>query len=104
VNCPNCGAANPEGSRFCGRCGNSLETPPPAFPVSGLTGETVRQAGSVAAVVAAALAAVGLGKAADYVRNRLAPLVLNCGCTCLVVAGIILCMLVFGLGQSFYGK
>ena len=104
MNCPNCGAPNPEGSRFCGRCGSGLEAPPPAFPVSGLSGETLRQAGGVAGVLAALLAAVGLGMAADYVRNRVAPRVLNCGCTCLVVAGIILCMFVFGLVQSIYGR
>lgn len=104
MNCPNCGAANNEGSRFRGRCGNSLEPPPPAFPATGLSPETLRQTGSVAGVVAALLAAVGLGMAADYVRDRVAPRVMGRGCTCLVLAGIIACMFVSGLAQSLYGR
>lgn len=72
--------------------------------MAGLSPETLRQAGGVAGVIAALLAAVGLGMAADYVRDRLAPRVLNCGCTCLIIVAIILCMFIVGLGQSFIGR
>ena len=30
--CPNCGAANDPGTKFCRECGAKLETPPPAEP------------------------------------------------------------------------
>jgi len=30
MKCPNCGAENPEGQKFCGNCGHSLEGPPQA--------------------------------------------------------------------------
>ena len=30
MKCPNCGAENPEGQKFCGGCGRSLDVPPQA--------------------------------------------------------------------------
>ena len=104
MNCPNCGAANPEGSRFCGRCGNGLEPSPTASPIPGLSESTVRQAGGVVGVVAALLAAVGLGMAADYMRDRVAARVGNCACGCLFALGFILCALAYGLIQTLSGK
>ena len=32
VACPNCGAANDPGTKFCRECGAKLEAPPPAEP------------------------------------------------------------------------
>jgi len=29
MKCPNCGTENPEGHKFCGNCGGSLNEPPP---------------------------------------------------------------------------
>lgn len=28
MNCPNCGAGNPDGAKFCGSCGNQMQAPP----------------------------------------------------------------------------
>jgi hypothetical protein len=33
VKCPNCGAENPEGKKFCGDCGVAIPQPPPPPPV-----------------------------------------------------------------------
>ena len=30
MNCPDCGASNPAGAKFCGSCGNQLQAPPAA--------------------------------------------------------------------------
>ena len=30
MKCPNCGAENPQGQKFCGKCGGSLDEPPQA--------------------------------------------------------------------------
>ncbi len=28
MNCPDCGANNPAGAKFCGSCGNPMQAPP----------------------------------------------------------------------------
>jgi len=33
LKCPNCGASNPEGKKFCGDCGTMIPEPPPPPPV-----------------------------------------------------------------------
>ncbi len=29
MKCPDCGAANPDGAKFCGSCGNQIQAPAP---------------------------------------------------------------------------
>lgn len=107
MNCPQCGAPNTEDSHFCGRCGAAIpkqDSPTVAGIPRSTIESTAQSAGGFVGVLAALLGAVGLGMAADYVVNRVAGRVVSCACGCLVLLGLLICVVVFGLGQSFYAR
>lgn len=104
MNCPQCGTLNSSDSRFCGRCGAALPPaePPLTLPVVGaIDGEGVaKSAGGLVGVLEAVLGALGLGMAADYLVNRVAGRVVSCACGCLILAGLLVCVLAAGLLQT----
>lgn len=113
MNCPSCGDPNTDDSRFCGKCGAPLPAlgSGPKQEPAGFAGipqstidTTARSAGGFVGLLAALLGAVGLGMAADYLVNRVAARAISCACGCLVLVGLLACILIFGLGQSFYAR
>lgn len=107
MNCPSCGDPNTDDSRFCGRCGAPIpkqEAPGFAGIPQSTIDSTAKSAGGFVGVLAALLGAVGLGMAADYIVNRVAGRAISCACSCLVLVGLLVCILVIGLGQSLYPR
>lgn len=104
MNCPQCGTLNSDDSRFCGRCGAALPagSPPVTLPVVGsLSAESVtKTAGGLVGVLAAVLGAVGLGMAADYLVNRVAARAVSCACGCLLLGGLLVCVVAAGMFQA----
>ncbi len=104
MNCLQCGTANPEGSRFCGRCGAALpaRSRPVALPlVGGMNRESVGEAaGALVGVLASILSAVGLGMAADFLVKYVAARVGGCACGCLILLGLLVCVMAAWIFQA----
>ncbi len=108
MNCPQCGTVNSDDSRFCGRCGaafpvvSSTTILPVVGPVD--TENLSKSAGGLVGILAAVLGAVGLGMAADYLVNRVASRVVSCACGCLILAGVLVCLMAAGALQAVQYK
>ena len=104
MNCPQCGTLNSDDSRFCGRCGAALpaDSPPVTLPFVGAVsaGSVAKSAGGMVGVLAAVLGAVGLGMAADYLLNRVAARAVSCACGCLLLGGLLVCVVAAGMFQA----
>jgi hypothetical protein len=99
---------NSADSRFCGRCGASLPpaSPPVTIPLAGvLNRESITEsAGGLVSVLASVLGAVGLGMVAEFLVKFVAARVAPCACGCLILAGLLICIMAAGWLQAVQFK
>jgi hypothetical protein len=104
MNCPQCGTVNSADSRFCGRCGGALpaSSPQVTMPLVGvLSRERITEsAGGLLSVLTSVLGAVGLGMVAEFLVKFVAARVAPCACGCLILAGLLICIVAAGLIQA----
>jgi hypothetical protein len=95
---------NSADSRFCGRCGASLPpaSPPVRVPLAGiLSRESITEsARGLVSVLTSVLGAVGLGMVAEFLVKFVAARVAPCACGCLILAGLLICIVAAGLIQA----
>ena len=116
MSCSQCGAANPEGSRFCGRCGSALQADPAPTVLPGVGPVDVaslrQSAGGLlsglVSVLTSVLGAVGLGMATDvlvkFVAARIAPFACGCLLLAALLAELLVCAITAGLLQVIQFK
>lgn len=112
MNCPQCGALNSDDSRFCGRCGAGLPAgaPPVTIPLMGaisresVTATTGSLVNGLVSVLTSVLGAVGLGMAAEFLVKLVAARVAPCACGCLLLGGLLVCVVAAGMFQAVQFK
>jgi hypothetical protein len=108
MNCPQCGTVNSADSRFCGRCGATLPagSPPVKIPLVGALnwGRITEPAGGLVSILTSVLGAVGLGMAAEFLVKFVVARVAPCACGCLLLAGLLVCIMAAGWLQAVQFK